>query len=284
MQEFRPSSSQNLPNTVKHLIIINVLLFITTLAFSTFQHVDISKHLALHSLESTLFRPWQILTHMFMHGDVGKGPEYLQVSMMHIIMNMLGLWMFGSVLENRWGSKRFLIFYFMCGLGAAAAHLSILQYENNVIATAVDYFNSNPTWAQFNSFVKQNIGDAGHLSEYLEAWKLDANNPAYSENAIRMVNDYKVAELNNGTVGASGAVFGILAAFAYYFPNTLLYIYFFFPIKAKWAIIAYACYELYSGVRHSAGDNVAHFAHLGGALIGILIVLFWNKTNRKTLY
>jgi membrane associated rhomboid family serine protease len=85
-------------------------------------------------------------------------------------------------------------------------------------------------------------------------------------------------------VGASGAVFGILAAFAYYFPNTYLYLYFFFPVKAKWALAAYATYELYSGLQHSAGDNVAHFAHLGGFVVGLLIVFIWNKTNKKTFY
>ncbi len=282
MQNIRHNNQ--IPEAVKHLLIINVLLFVTTLAFAVTKQIDLGDTLALHTINSPNFRPWQLITHMFMHGDVGKGAAYFQSSVWHILGNMFGLWMFGSVLERNWGSKRFVIFYLLCGLGAAVAHLMVLHYENNVLAVAVQNFQDNPTWAQFNLFVKQNVGFNPAISEYLMTWQDDANNSAYIDGAKAITTQYQNMQLNQGTVGASGAVFGILAAYAYYYPNTLLYIYFFFPIKAKWAILAYACYELYSGVQHSAGDNVAHFAHLGGALVGILLVLFWNKTNRNSFF
>lgn len=163
----------------------------------------------------------------------------------HIIMNMFVLWMFGSALENIWGAKRFLTFYIVCGLGAALLHLLVLYFEN---APLVEAFRQLP-------FSEQ------------EQYRYHERFP-----------------LNTATVGASGAVFGCLAAFGYLFPNSLIYVYFLVPIKAKWFVLLYAGAELWLGVRNSAGDNVAHWAHLGGALVGFLLVLYWNRTNRKRFY
>ncbi|HEY0068092.1 MAG TPA: rhomboid family intramembrane serine protease, partial [Flavisolibacter sp.] len=156
------------------------------------------------------FEPYQLATHMFTHGD-----------MMHILFNMFGLWMFGKMLENVWGPKRFLLFYFICGVGAAVAHL------------AVQYF-------------------------------MGTGAPA---------------------VGASGAVMGILVAFAYLFPNTELFIMLIpIPVKAKWAVLGMVLYDLLGGVGQVTGDNIAHFAHLGGAATGFILVLIWNKSNRRGFY
>lgn len=163
----------------------------------------------------------------------------------HIFFNMFALWMFGSALENYWGPKRFLIFYLLCGIGAGLLHLGVLYLENSEMLQA---FYSLP------------------IEEQKSWWARP---------------DFK---LNSSTLGASGSVFGCLAAFGYLFPNSLIYLYFFIPIKAKWFVLAYGAMELYLGVRNSAGDNVAHWAHLGGALIGFLLVLYWNKTNRRTFY
>ena len=139
----------------------------------------------------------------------------------HILFNMFALWMFGRILENVWGSKRFTIFYLICGLGAAAAHLG-MQYV---------------------------MGD------------------------------------ENLAVGASGAVFGVLVAFALTFPNTELYIMFIpVPVKAKWAVLGMVALDLFGGISKFTGDNVAHFAHLGGALTGFILLKIWNKNNRRTLY
>lgn len=166
----------------------------------------------------------------------------------HVLFNMFAVWMFGSALENVWGPKRFLIFYLLCGIGAGLLHLGVLYYENTQI---IHEFNS-----------------------------LTGMNEAFKEKAYLRLQEY----LNVPTVGASGSVFGCLAAFGYLFPNSLIYMYFFIPIKAKWFVIAYGAMELYLGIRNSAGDNIAHWAHLGGALIGFLLVLYWNKTSRRRFY
>lgn len=170
---------------------------------------------------------------------------FLHGSGFHIFSNMFALWMFGSALENYWGPKRFIIFYLLCGIGAGLLHLGVLYIENNPI---VEIFRTIPIEKQ---------------QELLYA------------------PDFK---LNGATIGASGSVFGCLGAFGYLFPNSLIYLYFFVPIKAKWFVLGYAAMELFSGVRNSAGDNVAHWAHLGGALVGFLLVFYWNKTNRRTFY
>jgi membrane associated rhomboid family serine protease len=180
--------------------------------------------------EGFRFYPYQIATHMFAHS-----PGML----FHILFNMFGLYMFGRVLENVWGPKRFLFFYLACGVGAALAHLTIQYFRSEELLQAM--LSGDPTWQSL-------IGAAA---------------PA---------------------LGASGAVMGIFAAFAYLFPNTELFILFIpFPIKAKWALLGMAAYDLFGGVAMS-GDNIAHFAHLGGALTGFIMVLLWNKTDRKTFY
>jgi rhomboid-like protein len=163
----------------------------------------------------------------------------------HILFNMFALWMFGRILENVWGGKRFLFFYLICGVGAAIAHL------------AVEYFQY------------QQIIDLAHLYE--------------SQGQHDMAN--QLLDIPVYAVGASGAIMGVLVAFAFLFPNTELFIMLIpIPIKAKWAVLGFVAIDLFSGISRISGDNVAHFAHLGGAVTGFLIVLYWNKTNRKTLY
>lgn len=163
----------------------------------------------------------------------------------HIIYNMLALWMFGSSLENHWGAKRFLTFYIISGIGAAVVHLAVLYRE---MAPLADEFH------RYSPEIQE---------KYLYSW----------ENG-----------LNSFTVGASGAVFGCLAAMGWLFPNEIIYFNFFIPIKIKWFVLIYAGLELFSGVRPTAGDTVAHWAHLGGGLVGLLLVLYWNKTDRRNFY
>ncbi len=164
----------------------------------------------------------------------------------HILFNMFGLWMFGKILENVWQAKRFLFFYLACGLGAAFTHI------------AVDYFQYRDLFA----YTKQLTADG----------QVDLA--------------FQLLQSNIGpTIGASGAVMGIFAAFAYTFPNTELYIMFIpVPIKAKWAVLGLVAIDLFGGIGKFSGDNIAHFAHLGGAVTGFILVYIWNKTNRKTLY
>jgi membrane associated rhomboid family serine protease len=173
---------------------------------------------------------------MFLHGDLG-----------HIFGNMLALWMFGSILENIWGPKQFLLFYFLCGVGAAIIHLGILSFE---MMDATKYYH-------------QLMLSGAHSAE-----------------ATDFINLYK-AKVDVATLGASGAVFGILIAFVYLFPNTYIYIYFFIPMKAKWLGILYFSYELFFALRNSAGDNVARWAHVGGAIVGFVLVYIWKKNNRR---
>ena len=238
MTQFRPSSYNSLPTIIKNLLIINGLMFLAqnTIAgpTSAFSFEDI---FALHAFQSDLFRPWQLITHMFLHGDLG-----------HIFGNMLALWMFGSILENIWGPKQFLLFYFLCGVGAAMIHLGILSFE---LMDATKYYH-----------------------------ELITSGATQTADAIDFMARYK-ARVDVATLGASGAVFGILIAFVYLFPNTYIYIYFFIPMKAKWLGILYFSYELFFALKNSAGDNVARWAHVGGALVGFLLVYIWKKKNNR---
>jgi membrane associated rhomboid family serine protease len=234
MTEFRPGGFNVIPPVIKNLLIVNVLIFFAQETFANSQSFPINHLFALHDVRSVYFKPHQLITYMFMHGGID-----------HIFFNMFALWMFGAILENLWGAKRFLIFYVICGLGAGALHLLTL------------YFELSPIWEYY-----QILSPAEQ-----EKWR-------YADNF----------KMNGYTVGASGSVFGCLAAFGYLFPNSLIYLYFLFPIKAKWFVMIYAAIELFMGIRNSAGDNVAHWAHLGGAAVGILMVLYWNRTNRKRFY
>ena len=228
------SGFQEIPPVIKNLIIVNALLFFAQTIFENNPTLRIEEFLALHDVHSAFFRPHQLITYMFLHANIG-----------HIFWNMLLLWVFGSMLENVWGSKRFLVFYVLSGIGAAVLHLAVL------------YFEMEPVMAQFRMLPPE------QQAELIE-------NPLF--------------RVNTATLGASGAVFGCMAAFGYLFPNSILYIYFLFPIKAKWLVIIYIVMELWLGVRNTAGDNIAHWAHLGGGLAGFLLVLYWNRTNRRNFY
>lgn len=230
-QEFRPSRFGNIPVVTKNIIIINVILFAAK--FLLLDKIPLDDYLDLHYFKSSLFKPHQIITHMFMHADIG-----------HIFFNMFGVYMFGSILENVWGSKRFINFYLLTGLGSAIAQMTVFYFEEQNIFSGVD------------------------LSVYSLESVLDAKKQFY-----------------DGLVclGASGAVFGLLTAFGMMFPNTQLQIYFLFPMKAKYFVLLYAAAELYMGLSSLPGDNIAHFAHLGGAAVGAIIVLLWKK-NRNFFF
>jgi membrane associated rhomboid family serine protease len=291
MNEFRPQGLQVIPPIVKNIIIINVIVFIATIVFSK-SNIDLGHYLALHSFKSvdaagnSLFKPWQLITHLFMHGGGMFGPNIdYEGGFLHLFGNMFGLYMFGTVLEQMWGSKRFLNFYLLCGIGAALAHLLVLNYEQSIVLKAAAEYCAAPTWDAFNAFINKNTNTSMQLHQLLMAWSEDPSNTAYATESVNAINNgYIPTMVNETSVGASGAIFGILGAFAYLFPNTYLYLYFLFPVKVKYAIALYAAYEIFSAVRNSAGDNIAHVAHLGGLVVGIGIVLFWNKTKHKKFY
>lgn len=239
-----------LPPVVKNLLIINGLFFLGSFIVGNRFGVDVFHLLGLHYWTSEGFKPYQIVTHMFMHGDLG-----------HILSNMFALWMFGSVLENFWGGKRFLIYYFVTGLGAAIIHN---------LTKAIDIYNLSQ---MLDPTVLATVKNEGY-AVILRGEEVFTNPVAEALNRA----------INTPTVGASGAVFGILLAFGMLFPNTLLYLYFAIPIKAKYFVIAYGAFELFQGLRNDPGDNIAHFAHLGGMLFGFLLIKYWNKNNRKSFY
>jgi membrane associated rhomboid family serine protease len=196
---YRPS--QKIPPVVLNLIIINAIVFIAQLVFDS--SLGLTNILALYPYNSGLFKPYQLVTHMFAHGGF-----------LHILFNMYALWIFGSVLERMWGPKKFLIFYLVCGLAAGLTQMFFVT-----------------------------------------------NAPA---------------------IGASGAIMGLLAAFAYTFPNTEFFIIPFpFPIKAKYMAAIFAAFDIFGGF--AGTDNVAHFAHLGG-LVMVILVIIWNKTDKKRFY
>ena len=174
----------------------------------------------------------------------------------HILFNMFALWMFGNVLENVWGPKRFLNYYLVTGIGAGITHL-VVSYVRIVSSG----FELTPE--QFDLI-------------YNEGFQILQSGRNYSDPAMGFYN----LIMNVPTVGASGAVFGILLAFGMMFPNSLIYIYFAFPIKAKYFVIIYGAIELLSGISNRPGDNVAHFAHLGGMLFGYAIIMYWKKKGK----
>ena len=275
MREFRPGSFQILPSIIKNLIIINVLVFIAQQTFSHGNSSPLEDLFALHTWQSPLFKPWQFVTHLFMHGSIA-----------HIFSNMFALWMFGSILENVWGPRKFLIFYFVCGLGAAFAHMTVLYFETNSLLNSYYALKEHFDVASFSNFyTKEKLGNVFQgASDVLQQWQLNPNDSTARDQAISLSNQFIIARLNEPTLGASGAIFGCLAAFGYLFPNTLIYLYFFLPLKAKWFVLIYAGFELTMALQNSAGDNVAHVAHLGGAIFGLALVYFWNKNNRRTFY
>lgn len=268
MSEFRPSRFEILPTVIKNLLIINALVFLAqnTLG-SVFGH-SMEDLFALHYWTSDLFRPHQLVTHLFMHGSIG-----------HIFMNMFTLWMFGATLENIWGPKRFLIFYMVCGLGAALCHMGVLTYENITLTRNVEAFLNSPTAGNFA--VLQQKYDLIYGQYQLQSYP---NTPEQMDDARVFLQHYISAYRNTATLGASGAVFGILFAFGYLFPNNQILLYFIFPIKAKYFVGFLIVLELISGLQNSAGDNVAHFAHLGGVLFGYLLLKIWNRNNRRNFY
>jgi len=238
---------QNIPPVVKNLILINVILLLASFAFNN-MGINLNRILGLYYFQSSQFKPYQLVTHMFMHGGLA-----------HLFFNMFALYMFGRVLEQVWGSKRFFVYYFFTGIGAALLH------------TFVNYLEARSIMA---SLTPEQI--AMVKSEGTAIFLRGQN---YTHEAMGALN----LLLNIPTVGASGAVFGVLLAFGMYFPNTVLMLIFPpIPIKAKYFVMIYGGIELWLGLSQ-ANSNIAHFAHLGGMLFGFILIKIWTK-NRKTFY
>jgi membrane associated rhomboid family serine protease len=273
---YRPQGFSILPPVVKNLIIINGLLYLINVVFESRFGYSLNQKLGLYYPESTMFRPYQLITHIFMHG-----------SFMHLFFNMFSLWMFGSALENYWGPKRFFVYYFVTGFGAAALHLGVNAYEITQVKEVINAYLANPSYEAFYEIqqIDTRLFDVDQLQDFIRTWSTDKANPQYTQYSREIADALLQRKLNVPTVGASGAVFGLLLAFGMLFPNTLLFMIFIpVPIKAKYFVMLYGLLELYQGISNNPGDNVAHFAHLGGMLFGFILIKYWNKTRRDTFY
>jgi len=277
MTDYRPRGLQVLPPVVKNIIIINVIMVVLQFVLGK-QGINLGDYLGLHYWRSPMFRWWQPITHLFMHGD----PYDVQLTILHIFSNMFALWMFGSVLENLWGPKRFFIFYMVCGLGAAFCHLGVLTFQFENFHNAFMQYQEHPGYDAFVRFAIDH-----HISvnpDVMAEWARQKTSPQFIQSSIDALQQNYSTMINENTVGASGAVFGVLFAFGYLFPNTPLYLFFIpIPIPAKYFVFFYAVFELSAGLKNTAGDNVAHFAHLGGLLFAFILLRIW-KTNRKRFY
>ncbi len=281
MANFGQGRFAGIPPIVKNIIIINVLIVFIQFVLGQ-KGIDLGDYLGLHYWQSPKFRWWQFLTHIFMHGS----PNDLGMTISHIFFNMYGLFMFGSILENLWGAKRFIIFYLICGLGAGFCYLGVLGFEFSSFHSSFLHFQEHPTFVEYGQFVRHNrLADNPFFAQILSFWGQNNDCTDCAGEAIKVINEYYSKIINIGMVGASGAIFGILFAFGYLFPNTELYIMFIpVPIKAKWAVAGYAAIELFSGIGRFQGDNTAHFAHLGGMLFAFIILRFWHKKDRNNFY
>lgn len=234
-----------IPPVVKNLLIINIIFFAATYLLPNLHLNDL---LAVYYFDSPKFEIWQPISYMFMHGNLA-----------HIFFNMFALYSFGSILESRWGAKKFLIFYFITGLGALFLQWAVQAFEVHQILGSII------------------AGDKLNLS--------DLYNNTSEASPMQVKTLFGI--YFGGMLGASGAIFGLLVAFGMLYPNAELLILFVpVPVKAKYIIPVYILIELTLGVAEIAGDSVAHYAHLGGAIIGFILVKLWKdkKDNFYTLY
>lgn len=247
MMNQRPMNPlSGLPEVVKNLLIVNVLLLLATyLAYEL--GYNLPEILGLHHWSSEAFRPHQLVTYMFMHGGIA-----------HLFFNMFALYMFGKVLEQVWGPKRFLIYYMICGIGAGLIQLLIAEFRINALMSDID--------PELYRMIIE------------EGREIRKSGQDFVNETAREINSL----INTTTVGASGSVFGILLAFGMLFPNVQLMLIFPpIPMKAKYFVAIFGALELYLGIANNPGDNVAHFAHLGGMLFGYIMIRYWRKKTNS---
>ena len=274
-EQYSPMGFRLLPPVVKNILIINFLFFLATISLGTAFNIDLVDKLGLHFITAPNFQPYQFITYMFMHGGFS-----------HVFFNMFAVWMFGYALENYWGPKRFLTYFLVTGIGAALVHYAIMYYwEISPVVNHINAFLAEPDLTKFKLFVNSpdfklvSVEVQNRFNEFSNAYNSTViSNP---DKALQLAIDfmvyYKQAFVSAPVVvGASGAVFGILLAFGMLFPDTLIFLYFFIPIKAKWFVIIYGLIELYAGITNK-GSDVAHFAHLGGMLFGFILIKLWQR-------
>jgi len=245
-----------LPQVTKNLLILNVLTYLGALVLSS-KGIDVYSFLGTHYINSPLFQPFQVITYMFMHS--------LQ-DFTHILFNMLILVMFGAHLERLWGPKRFFIFYFASGLGAFLLYNSIGMWE--IFELKQQMMNLGIDVETVNHKIRE-----GYIDQIIYQ-------TADEHLILQRYFDLSISSM----AGASGALFGILAGVGVLFPNTELMLLFPpIPVKAKYLIGAYLIFEIYSSL-YGVKDHVAHLAHVGGAIVGIALVLIWRRSDRENFW
>ncbi len=272
-QQYRSPLLQ-IPPVTKNLIIINVIMLLATSVFRG-RGIELTGLLGLFYPTSEYFQPYQFITHLFMHGGVT-----------HLFFNMFALFMFGRYLEGVWGPRRFLVFYFITGLGAATLHTFVNYIEIAPMAKAVEAFNNTPSPDLFAAFVNKYSNaikpyfSLSSVRDFSVEWFDNSSVASFETEAVNLMNTVLSKRVNIPTVGASGAVYGVLLGFGMLFPNTQLMLLFPpIPIKAKYMVLAYGALELVLGFS-MPGSSIAHFAHLGGMIFGFFLIKFWNKTTR----
>ena len=252
---------------VKVLLFLNVGLFLG----QSFLGLDVIDTLGLRCVLSPHFRPYQFLSHLFVHADNN-----------HLISNMFALFTFGPVLEKTLGARRFIALYLLTGLGAAALYAGLQYMQVGELEALYRGYLALPDPESFVAFLNHfSHATCSAYEDFTAAFWQYPDEIAYIARSKAIIGQLYMLKANIPTVGASGAVFGLLTAFAMLFPNAELYLYFSpYPVKAKYLIVMYGLYEVYAGIKDSPTDNVAHFVHLGG----ILFAYFFIKWCRKRHY
>lgn len=261
---------RNITPVVQNLLLINVIVFLV----ASFVLPVLNEWFALYNIESAYFKPFQFLTYMFMHADFW-----------HLFSNMFGLLIFGPLLEQFLGPKKLFTLWMVCGVGAGVLYSGYSIYQYKSLEEKVLAFEASPDPEYFNRLVIENRGYfSPEVFDFVDQYSRNPQDPMYIERAEKTLGAILRLNADQPMVGASGALFGILVAFAMLFPNTQLFLLFPpMPIKAKYLVLFYGLYTVYNVLLNSPTDNVAHFAHLSGLLIGAVLVYNWKK-DRNSFY
>ncbi len=251
---------------VRFILILNVLVFFIT----SMLNLDLTQWLAMHHIQAQDFKPFQLFTYMFLHNGLW-----------HIFGNMLGIYIFGSVLERVWGTQRFTFFYIASGIGAALLYVFVNYLEFQGLENEIYLYLNNPKPEHFSAIVSTEFsGIYPKLYDFIEGYMQNPESPQYIKLSKEYLLEMYQQTLNIPMVGASGALFGVLVAFAVLFPNVELMLLFPpIPVKAKYLVLGYLAYEIYALWQNMPTDNIAHLAHLGGAVIGFILVKAWGAGN-----
>lgn len=259
---------RNLTPVVKNLLLITVGVYVV----ASFFMPQLKAFFALYYVHSNRFIPTQFLTYMFMHADGW-----------HLFSNMFGLFIFGPLLEQFLGPKKVLTLWMVCGVGSGLLYSGYTAYRMNQMDNSISAFYSNPSPDNFREFVKDNPGFfKPGVYDFIDAYDRNPDNANLIQRAKDNLMSVREMQANVPMVGASGALFGVLIAFAMLFPNTQLFLLFPpMPVKAKYLVLFYGLYTVYNVIYNNPMDNVAHFAHLSGLVIGAALVWYWKKDRRN---